>query len=177
MTKSNAPTEVRGDLIPATTVTSSYVVTNPGNTPLSNVHLADNQCGPVTSVPPTGFNAGDTDRDGLLDPGEAWQFTCARGVRASRRSTLGGTSIVNTVTAFGTPPTGTTISAQATDDVLVFTPGISLTKLVNGQPAVTVATGTQVTYTYAVDQHRQHPAQPRHARRQHTALPGADTWS
>jgi uncharacterized repeat protein (TIGR01451 family) len=148
--KVNAPTEVRGDLIPPASVTSSYVVTNPGNTPLSNVNVTDNTCAPVSPVPPTGVNAGDTDGDGKLDPGEAWQFTCARPVHTSFLRLRGAPqNFVNTATARGTDPRGTAVNAQATDDVNVFTPHIELTKLVNGQPTVTVPSGSQVTYTYA----------------------------
>src|SRR5262249_20342140 len=59
-------------------------------------------------------------------------------------------SIVNTATTSGTDPRGTVVTAQATDDVDVFTSGIGLTKLVDGQPTTTVPVGTTVTYTYAV---------------------------
>ncbi len=148
--KVNTPTEVRGDLEPPATVTSSYVVTNPGNTALTNVTVTDNTCGPVTPIPPSGANAGDSDADGKLDPGEGWQFTCTRPVHTSFvRLRATSQNFVNTATARGTDPRGTTVDAQATDDVDVFTPRIELTKLVNGQPAVTVVSGTQVTYTYA----------------------------
>ena len=60
--KVNNPTEVRGDLAdnpnpgdPPATVTSSYTVTNPGNTPLASVHVTDDKCAKVEPVPLTGL--------------------------------------------------------------------------------------------------------------------------
>jgi uncharacterized repeat protein (TIGR01451 family) len=162
VTKVNTPTGVRGDLDPPATVTSNYVVTNPGNTPLHAVTLvdgplipeapADGTCAPVTPVPPLP-NAGDTDRDGLLDPGEAWQFTCTQDVQESLSTAP--INVDNTVTATGTDPTGTHVSDTATDDYDVFTPGIHVEKTVRSATQdpgnlITVTAGTPVTYTYAV---------------------------
>jgi uncharacterized repeat protein (TIGR01451 family) len=50
------------------TVTYTYTVTNPGDTPLDNVQVVDNLAGTATYV------SGDTDGDGLLDPDETWIF-------------------------------------------------------------------------------------------------------
>ena len=47
LTKVNSPTEVRGDLDPPAHVTSTYRVTNPGNTPLVGGHGDRRPCGPV----------------------------------------------------------------------------------------------------------------------------------
>jgi hypothetical protein len=147
ITKVNAPTAVRGDLIPPAAVTSTYAVTNPGNTPLSHVTVTDNRCAPVTPVLSTGFNAGDTNRNNLLDLPETWQFRCVRSTVVSRGRAAA--PIVNTVTVTGTDPEGTTVTDSATDDVEVFVPHITLTKLVNGEDFVIVEQGTEVTYTYA----------------------------
>jgi hypothetical protein len=150
ITKTNAPTEVRGDLSPPAKVTSSYVVTNPGNTPLANVVVTDDMCGNVTPGP-GGANAGDADHDGLLDPGETWLFSCAREISSPDSTDPAGLNIVNTATVRGTDPADTPVSASDTDDVDAFNPGISLVKQVNGQvtpPPVIVPSGTQVTYTY-----------------------------
>jgi hypothetical protein len=52
-----------------TTVTWTYVVTNPGNVPLHNVVVTDDQQGTVTSF------TGDTNGNGELDPTETWTYT------------------------------------------------------------------------------------------------------
>ena len=51
-------------------MTYTKTVTNPGTVPLSNVRITDDKCSPVTYV------SGDTNRDNLLQPGEAWIYTC-----------------------------------------------------------------------------------------------------
>lgn len=52
-----------------TPITYTYTLTNPGNAPLGNVSVSDDKCSPVL------YQSGD-DGDGLLEPGEAWVFTC-----------------------------------------------------------------------------------------------------
>jgi uncharacterized repeat protein (TIGR01451 family) len=52
-------------------VTYTYVVTNPGNVPLTNVRVSDNKCAPAVFV-------GGDDGDAILQPGEAWTFTCTQ---------------------------------------------------------------------------------------------------
>ncbi len=155
ITKVNAPTAVRGDINPPATVTSSYEVTNEGNTPLSNVRVVDDKCAPVTGQDP---NAGDTNvpPNGLLDLDEVWEFTCTRPAVVSRGAAPTQT-IVNEATVTGTDPTGETVEASDTDDVDVYFPAINLTKLVDdpataAPPAesVTVPQGTPVDYTYSV---------------------------
>ena len=145
--KVNAPTEVRGDLDPATPVTSSYTVTNPGNTPLSNVTVTDDKCGPVS--PGAGAaNPGDADGNRLLDLGEEWLFSCTRTIL--ERGRAAPVVVDNTAEVVGLDPAGTLVSDTATDDVEIFVPAVTLTKLVNGQPSVVIqAPGTEVTYTYA----------------------------
>ena len=150
ITKVNSPTEVRGDLHPdPAEVLSTYEVTNPGNTPLANVTVADDKCGPVQPESKTDPNPGDTDRDLLLDPGEVWQFTCVREARVSRRST-GALNVVNTADVLGVAPDGQVVTDEATDDVDLFFPAVQVTKVVNDEEAVTVEAGTEVTYTYQV---------------------------
>ena len=155
--KVNNPTEVRGDLAdnpnpgdPPATVTSSYTVTNPGNTPLASVHVTDDKCATVEPVPLTGANAGDTDGDSLLDPGEAWRFTCDHQVSTGTSTTRAGQVIINNATATGTPPAGDPVTDDAADDVAVFTPAISIVKQVNGGDTATIAPGNAANYTYDV---------------------------
>jgi len=150
ITKSNDPTVVRGDLDPGAAVTSAYLVTNPGNTPLSNVTVTDDKCGPVQPVPATGANAGDADGDGMLDVGEQWQFTCTRAMTSSAGESE-ATTVTNTATVNGTDPAGTQVSDTADADVSLYVPGISLVKLVNGAKTTTVPVTdplTSVTYSY-----------------------------
>ena len=151
--KVNAPTVVRGDLSPPATVTSTYTVTNPGNATLSGVTVNDDTCGPVDPVPATGTNVGDTDADGRLDPGEAWRFTCTHPVQQSL--TTAPVNVVNHATVTGTDPRGVVVSAAASDDYDVVTPGIHVDKTVGATglpPAdqITVSSGSDVTYHYAV---------------------------
>jgi len=147
ITKVNTPTEIRGDLVPPTPVTSTYEVTNPGNTPLSNIVLSDDRCSPVT--PAIGQpNAGDINGNDKLDVTETWVYTCNRVVRAAA-SVLGALNVINTATVQGTDPSGELVTATDQDDVDVYIPAITLTKAANGQDAVAILTGEQVTYTYA----------------------------
>ena len=149
ITKVNAPTAVRGDINPPATVTSSYDVTNEGNTPLSNVRVTDDKCAPVTGVQSGGFNVGDVNDDNLLDLTEVWEFTCTRPTVVSRGAGPEPQNVDNVATATGTDPTGDTVTATATDDVDVYFPAITLTKLVNGAEEATIEPPATANYTYA----------------------------
>ena len=81
LAKVNTPTQVRGDLSPpANTVTSTFTVTNPGNTPLAHVRVTDNKCTPT-------YQSGDTNNDGRLAvaPAETWIFACTRNLDRGTR--------------------------------------------------------------------------------------------
>jgi hypothetical protein len=96
-------------------VVFTYDVSNPGNVPLSNVVVtdvfSDNNPPPFTksgSFHPT-FVSGDTNGNGLLDPGEVWIYTATRPlVFAINQSTV---IYHNVVTVTGTAPNGTTVTA------------------------------------------------------------------
>ena len=90
------------------TVTWTYEVTNPGEVPISNVVVTDNQPG-VTPA----FASGDTNNDGKLDPTETWVFS-ATGI-----ATAGQYSNVATVNGAATVAT-TTVPLTATDDDCYF---------------------------------------------------------
>ena len=74
------------------------MVTNPGNVPIGDVAVDDDQAG----VSPA-FVSGDDDSDGLLDPVETWTF------EATGTATAG--QYENTGTATGTDPQGLGLSA------------------------------------------------------------------
>ena len=65
------------------TVKFNYLVTNPGNVSLANVVVTDDNATPINTaddfnpapVLSGGFNVGDDDKDGFLDPGEQWLYT------------------------------------------------------------------------------------------------------
>ncbi|WP_162564257.1 MULTISPECIES: vWA domain-containing protein [Microbacterium] len=150
--KVNSPTVVRGDLDGGALVTSTYTATNPGNAPLAQVELTDDQCDDVTAVTAPGgdLNVGDADQDTLLDPGEEWLFTCGRNLNASAGAP-GPQTIENVATVSGVDPTGAYRFATATAEVDLYVPLITLDKLANGADEVTVVPGTTVTYTYRAE--------------------------
>ena len=84
-----------------TAITWKYTVTNPGEVPLNNIQVTDNQ----TGVTPD-YQSGDTNGDKILQVGETWIYTAA------------GTAIEgvysNTGTATGTPPVGVDVAASDT---------------------------------------------------------------
>jgi len=75
---------------------------------MGDVNVLDNKCAPVAYV------SGDTNNNGLLDPGEAWVYTCKADITAST---------MNTATAEGTA-NGTTAIGYAFATVLVAAPGL-----------------------------------------------------
>jgi uncharacterized repeat protein (TIGR01451 family) len=87
-----------------------------GSPTIPPVHwVTDNKCADVTYV------SGDTDDNGLLDPGEAWHFTCQTVI-----STL--TVNVATITAVTVAPVPVTLVRHAIDVVDVAAPAIAITK-------------------------------------------------
>ena len=88
-----------GPVLPVgSTVTWTYDVTNPGNEPIANVSVTDSD----PSVLPTpvlsgGFNVGDTNDNGLLDPGETWVYTASGTVTAGQYSNIGTASGTSTI--------------------------------------------------------------------------------
>ena len=66
-------------------VTYTYVVTNPGTVPLSDVHVTDDRVSPVTYV------SGDLNGNGLLDVGETWVYTATTTLSATTTNTATAT--------------------------------------------------------------------------------------
>ena len=100
------------------TINYTYLVSNPGDVPLSGVAVTDSLGIPVT------YSSGDTDLNGLLDTNETWTFT---GSYEVPEDTTG--SVVNTAEASGTSPHGTKVTAQDDWTVVILHPAISVTKV------------------------------------------------
>ena len=85
------PTAVVGD-----TIVWTYIVTNNGVAPLTDIIVIDDAGTPgdpgdnfmATPVEINGLNVGDTNGNGLLDPGEEWQFTASGIARLGQYSNL-----------------------------------------------------------------------------------------
>jgi hypothetical protein len=91
ITKSASPTALTNGPGP---VTYTYLVTNPGDTALSDVSVVDNKLSPVNYV------SGDVNEDGLLQPEETWTYTgtMTLGATTTNTATVTGTSGETTVT-------------------------------------------------------------------------------
>lgn len=98
----------------------TYVVTNPGEVELAGVVVTDDNETPgvpgddfnPTPVESDGFNVGDGDQDGRLDPGEEWLYTSMATATAGQH--------VNVGTVIGTPvdEDGNPIGDDVTDQDL-----------------------------------------------------------
>ena len=111
ITKEANPTEAQeGDEI-----TYTYEVTNPGNTPLSNVAVNDDRAGDAT------YQSGDTNNNDKLDVKETWIFTATYTVTEGDANPL-----VNEATASGTDALGEMVTAQASASVAILIYGIRI---------------------------------------------------
>ena len=102
---SATPTSLTG----SGSATYTYSVSNPGLLALSGVTVTDSVCTPA-------YVGGDTNQDGLLEPGESWTYSCT--------ATL-STTTIDAARASGTAD-GVTVSASASTTVTV-TPAPALT--------------------------------------------------
>lgn len=126
------------NVIVGQTVLWKYTVTNPGNTPLSNVVVEDNNgtIDDVTDDFEAEYVSGDTNSDGLLDPGEEWIFE-ATGTAVSG-------SYSNKATATADSDLGE-VSDFDTSSYSGKTVAIRVTKVLNAKPFATT------TYTLKVE--------------------------
>jgi hypothetical protein len=85
-------------------VTYTYVVTNVGVVPLSGVSVTDSKLGPVTYI------SGDTNGNGLLDPGEVWIYTARVKLYATTTNVATATGGAAEATATATATTKVTVS-------------------------------------------------------------------
>ncbi|UCB43242.1 MAG: DUF11 domain-containing protein [Dehalococcoidales bacterium] len=109
--KSAAPVEAHdGD-----TITYTYIVTNPGNTPLFDVTVIDDMSEEIE------YQSGDSDGDGELDVDESWEFTATYTIKPQDPSPL-----VNVAVASGSDARGQVVTAEATASVNVERPDLAI---------------------------------------------------
>jgi hypothetical protein len=136
------------EVVTGSSVTYTYVETNDGNVPLKNPSVTDDKCSPVA------YQSGDTNTNDVLDPGEAWTFTCTvtNLTQNTTNTAVGhgtfegpnGDEDVTFCSDPSSPPAGVRCDqderAQAT--VTVLNPSTRLTK------AASASVVTTVSYTY-----------------------------
>lgn len=121
-------------LVGTGSVTYTYVVTNAGNVSLSGVTVTDDKVSPVTYV------SGDTNSDGLLQPGETWIFTATAIVSSTTTNVATATGASGEVTA----------TANATVTVTVAAPAPAIRLVKSASPKSLKHGPGWVTYTYKV---------------------------
>jgi len=123
------------------TITYTYTITNPGNTPLSAISVTDDKAGNITYE--GGYQSGDTNGDEILDGDEIWVFTATYNVTADDISPL-----VNTATVSGIDALSQSVeSEEDTASVDILQPAIAMTK--TAEPAQ-AHEGDTITYTYTI---------------------------
>src|SRR6266508_209476 len=70
-------------VLAGSTVTWTYIVTNPGNEPLKSVSVVDDRIGALSA------HTGDANSNGLLDVGETWTYTATGTAVNGQYSNLG----------------------------------------------------------------------------------------
>ncbi|HEY41456.1 MAG TPA: DUF11 domain-containing protein [Dehalococcoidia bacterium] len=113
------------------TITYTYLVTNTGGTPLSDISITDDKTGSTTD-----------NGSAVLDIGQTWEFSATYMVSAADPNIL-----VNTAVVSGTDAEGQVVTAQASASVTIIRAGMLLTK--TAEPAEVYDDDT-VTYTYVV---------------------------
>lgn len=101
------------DVLPAGggLVTYTYLVTNPGTAPLSNVSIADNKC---TGLPNRFVgHPGDVNKNGLLDPGETFYFSCQSNITQTTTNIGTAEGTANGLTALDISPATVVVNPPA----------------------------------------------------------------
>lgn len=133
LTKTASPTDLppSGGL-----VAYSYVATNPGSVPLSDVFLSDDKCAPVD------FIAGDANSDQKLDANESWTYTCQKNITETTTNTATVTGKYASDTATASAIAKVTVQPAAPE------PAINILKTAN--PNSLPVGGGEVAYSYVV---------------------------
>ncbi|MEM7215328.1 MAG: hypothetical protein AAF423_07270 [Pseudomonadota bacterium] len=130
------------------TITYRFTVSNPAGNErnVGSVSVTDDQIGTINFSFPSSPDSGDTNGNGLLDPGEAW----IRDVTYTlTQADLDAGSVTNIASA--SADTGDNILSTDNSTVtatLTTNPSISVTKTANDTTDVTL--GQSITYTYVV---------------------------
>ena len=127
-------------------------VTNPGDTPLSDISVTDDLAGALSYV------SGDTNGNGILDIGEAWLFT-------GSHIATDADFITDTVTAQGTDVLERTVSDDASCETEIdHLPAIEIEKSVDGNDPdgdfsdqEDTGIGSTVTYRVVIDNDSSEP--------------------
>jgi uncharacterized repeat protein (TIGR01451 family) len=122
------------------TITYTYNITNPGNTPLFAISVIDNKAGNITYE--GGYQSGDTNGNEILDVDESWVFTATYNVTAEDVSPL-----VNTATVSGTDALSQSVESEDTASVDILRPAIAINK--TAEPAEAYE-GYTINYTYTI---------------------------
>ena len=138
-------------------VTWTYAITDPGNEPLKTITVVDDagtagvatdDFSPTPILTSAGLNVGDTNDNGLLDPGESWSYTATGTAKAGQYENTVVTTGVGTLS-------GTSVTSSSISHYFAAAPAIAIAKQTNGVTALTapgpiVAVGSPVTWTYAI---------------------------
>ncbi len=94
--------------------TFTYTVTNPGTAPLSGIAVTDTACTPS-------YVAGDANKDGVLEVGETWTYSCTTPITATT------TDAAKASATYAGSPVSATASATVTVGAAAGTTPVSLT--------------------------------------------------
>jgi LPXTG-motif cell wall-anchored protein len=130
-------------ITPGEPVTWTYVVTNEGNTPLSDVVLTDFR---LLAAPPV-FVGGDTDGDELLDVDETWTYTASAAAEEGEYT--------NFARVVGLTLLGVQVADTDPSHYFGAAPGVAIKKFTNGDdadeaPGPFIPVGAAVEWTYVV---------------------------
>ena len=149
------------------TVTWTYVVTNPGNVPLRPVTVVDDNGTPSNAADnfsPT-FEGGDTNNNGALDVGESWRYRATGTARAGQYGNIALTTGTPVSPSLQPIPNAANVTDTDPSHYFGYRGQINIEKATNGQDADNptgplVAVGSTVTWTYNVTNPGNVPLRP-----------------